>query len=154
MLGPEPGFTTLRLVSRLARGCWLLHPKLLRGIAIIRLPSNLLNNPADQPSCPAASCSWGQGARAGSPSLETRGRWRSGPGWAGLGWAGPGCLIKITLLLSQPAARVRCPAAANCTHRQLHFSRTQIKINGQLLEPPKIGTFHVLREIEINFGNR
>ena len=63
-------------------------------------------------------------------------------------------LIKITLLLSQPAARVRCPAAANCTHRQLHFSRTQIKINGQLLEPPKIGTFHVLREIEINFGNR
>ena len=81
-----------------------------------------------------------------------------GLGWAGLGWAGldlaAGCLIKITLLLSQPAARVRCPAAANCTHRQLHFSRTQIKINGQLLEPPKIGTFHVLREIEINFGNR
>ena len=79
-------------------------------------------------------------------------------GWPGLGWAGldlaAGCLIKITLLLSQPAARVRCPAAANCTHRQLHFSRTQIKINGQLLEPPKIGTFHVLREIEINFGNR
>ena len=146
MLGPESGFTTLRLVSRLARGCWLLHPK-LRGIAIIRLPSNLLNNPADQPSyqLPAAA-----GARVpGSPSLETRGRWRSGPGWAGLG-----CLIKITLLLSQPAARVRCPAAANCTHRQLHFSRTQIKINGQLLEPPKIGTFHVLREIEINFGNR
>ena len=94
MLGPEPGFTTLRLVSRLARGCWLLHPKLLRGIAIIRLPSNLLNNPADQPSCQlqlGPGCQ-GRVALPGNPRQMAVWTWLgwAGLGWAWLGWAGLG----------------------------------------------------------------
>ena len=58
-------------------------------------------------------------------------------------------LIKITYFCLNTRLTVPGPRCVGRRARQLSFSRIQIKINDGF---PKIAAFHVLREIEINFG--